>query len=122
LLANPRDFDVTLSIAATNLGRENAGLGYGRWKQWVKICGQNGLAPKGQAHFIHRAERYADSYPRLYLHFWIWAVIESAARFAPRIGTGLGPEAGDLTGAPGKNAGGVGAIFVWGIFAPPRLR
>ena len=59
VLANPPYFDRHASIAATNTGRETA-LGEATpLETWVKIAAKR-LAPKGQAHFIHRAERLPD--------------------------------------------------------------
>ena len=59
VLANPPYFDRHASVAATNSGRETA-LGEATpLETWVKIAAKR-LAPKGQAHFIHRAERLPD--------------------------------------------------------------
>ena len=59
VLANPPYFDRHASVAATNSGRETA-LGEATpLETWVKIAAKR-LAPKGQAHFIHRAQRLPD--------------------------------------------------------------
>lgn len=59
VLANPPYFDREASVAAKNLGRETALGEQTSLETWVKTASRR-LAPKGQAHFIHRAERLPD--------------------------------------------------------------
>jgi len=59
VLANPPYFDRAASIQARDAGRETA-LGEATpLRQWVRIAAKR-LKPKGQAHFIHRAERLPE--------------------------------------------------------------
>lgn len=59
VLANPPYFDRGASIASQDRARETA-LGESTpLATWVEIAAKR-LAPKGQAHFIHRAERLPD--------------------------------------------------------------
>ena len=59
VIANPPYFDRSASRAATNASRETA-LGETRpLTDWVTVAAKR-LAPKGHAHFIHRAERLPD--------------------------------------------------------------
>ena len=59
VLANPPYFDRDASVAAKNRGRETALGEQTPLETWVKMAARR-LAPKGQAHFIHRAERLPD--------------------------------------------------------------
>lgn len=59
VIANPPYFDRTASSPSPVEGRETA-MGEGaELATWVKVASKR-LAPKGYAHFIHRAERLAD--------------------------------------------------------------
>jgi tRNA1(Val) A37 N6-methylase TrmN6 len=59
VLANPPYFDRAASIASDHDARESAHGERTPLAQWVKIAGKR-LAPGGQAHFIHRAERLPE--------------------------------------------------------------
>ncbi len=59
VLANPPYYDRGASRAATNLGRERAHGESVPLADWVKVAAKR-LAPKGYAHFIHRAERLPE--------------------------------------------------------------
>jgi len=59
VLANPPWFDRAASVASDDPGREAAHGEITPLRDWVRIAGKR-LAPKGQAHFIHRAERLPD--------------------------------------------------------------
>ena len=59
VLANPPYYDRAASRAATDAGRETALGETAPLADWVKIAAKR-LAPKGYAHFIHRAERLVD--------------------------------------------------------------
>ncbi len=59
VLANPPYFDRDASIASENSARESALGEQTSLQVWVDIAAKR-LAPKGQAHFIHRAERLPD--------------------------------------------------------------
>jgi tRNA1(Val) A37 N6-methylase TrmN6 len=59
VLVNPPYFDRSAGLRATDPTRE-AALGEGvPLEEWVRIAGKR-LAPRGQAHFIHRADRLPD--------------------------------------------------------------
>jgi tRNA1(Val) A37 N6-methylase TrmN6 len=59
VLANPPYFDRAASIASQDSARETALGEQTPLAKWVEIAAKR-LAPKGQAHFIHRAERLPD--------------------------------------------------------------
>lgn len=59
VLANPPYFDRDASIASRDSARETALGEQTPLAKWVEIAAKR-LAPKGQAHFIHRAERLPD--------------------------------------------------------------
>lgn len=59
VLANPPYFDRGASIASHDSARETAMGEQTPLAKWVEIAAKR-LAPKGQAHFIHRAERLPD--------------------------------------------------------------
>ena len=59
VLANPPYFDRDASIASKDSAREAALGERTPLEKWVEIAAKR-LAPKGQAHFIHRAERLPD--------------------------------------------------------------
>jgi tRNA1(Val) A37 N6-methylase TrmN6 len=59
VLANPPYFDRAASVASDDPARETAHGEDTPLAIWVKIAAKR-LAPKGQAHFIHRAERLPD--------------------------------------------------------------
>lgn len=59
VLANPPYFRRAASVAATNTGREAALAEETPLVEWVRQAAKR-LAPKGQLHFIHRAERLPD--------------------------------------------------------------
>ena len=59
VLANPPYFDRTAGFAARDSGREAAMGEATPLRDWVKIAARR-LAPKGYAHFIHRAERLPE--------------------------------------------------------------
>ncbi|SFS64397.1 tRNA1(Val) A37 N6-methylase TrmN6 [Sulfitobacter marinus] len=59
VLANPPYFDRAASIASEDSTRETAMGEQTPLAKWVEIAAKR-LAPKGQAHFIHRAERLPD--------------------------------------------------------------
>lgn len=59
VLANPPYYDRVASRAATDVGRETALGETAPLADWIKIAAKR-LAPKGYAHFIHRAERLSD--------------------------------------------------------------
>ncbi|AXI45329.1 methyltransferase [Sulfitobacter sp. SK012] len=64
VLANPPYYDRAASVAARNPAREGA-LGEDTpLAEWVQIAAKR-LAPKGYAHFIHRAERLPDIFAAL---------------------------------------------------------
>ena len=59
VLANPPYFDRAASVQSRDPGRETA-LGEATpLRQWVRTAARR-LKPKGQAHFIHRAERLPE--------------------------------------------------------------
>lgn len=55
VLANPPYFDRSASIASADPAREAAHGAQTPLEDWVKVASKR-LAPKGQAHFIHRTE------------------------------------------------------------------
>lgn len=59
VLANPPYYDRVASRAATDAGRETALGETAPLADWIKIAAKR-LAPKGYAHFVHRAERLSD--------------------------------------------------------------
>ncbi len=59
VLANPPYFDREASIASSDTAREIAHGEHTPLATWVEIAAKR-LAPKGQLHFIHRAERLPD--------------------------------------------------------------
>jgi tRNA1(Val) A37 N6-methylase TrmN6 len=59
VLANPPYFDRAASVASDDPARESAHGEDTPLAQWVKVAAKR-LAPKGQAHFIHRIERLPD--------------------------------------------------------------
>lgn len=59
VLANPPYFDRRAGRAATDTGREAALGEMTPLSDWVKVAAKR-LAPKGYAHFIHRAERLPE--------------------------------------------------------------
>lgn len=59
VLANPPYFDRAASVASDDPARESAHGEDTPLAQWVKTAAKR-LAPKGQAHFIHRVERLPD--------------------------------------------------------------
>ena len=59
VIANPPYFDRTASVASDDPVRESAHGEDTPLSQWVKTAAKR-LAPKGQAHFIHRVERLPD--------------------------------------------------------------
>lgn len=59
VLANPPYFDRSASRACTDAGREAALGETTPLTDWVKVAAKR-LAPKGFAHFIHRAERLPE--------------------------------------------------------------
>ncbi|KAJ02207.1 tRNA1(Val) (adenine(37)-N6)-methyltransferase [Sulfitobacter mediterraneus] len=59
VLANPPYFDRAASVASDDPARESAHGEDTPLAQWVKTASKR-LAPKGQAHFIHRVERLPD--------------------------------------------------------------
>ncbi len=59
VLANPPFHDRTASIQSTDPVREAAHGEHTPLTKWVRIAGKR-LTPKGQMHFIHRAERLPD--------------------------------------------------------------
>lgn len=59
VLANPPYFDREASIASKNRLRETSLGEQTPLRTWVEIAAKR-LAPKGQAHFIHRVERLPD--------------------------------------------------------------
>ena len=59
VLANPPYFDRGASVASLDNTRETALGEQTPLAKWVEIAAKR-LAPKGQAHFIHRAERLPD--------------------------------------------------------------
>ena len=59
VLANPPYFDRDASIASQHIAREVALGERTPLEKWVQIAAKR-LAPKGQAHFIHRAERLPE--------------------------------------------------------------
>jgi tRNA1(Val) A37 N6-methylase TrmN6 len=59
VLANPPYFDRNASISSADPAREKAHGEHTPLRDWVRTAAKR-LAPKGQAHFIHRAERLPD--------------------------------------------------------------
>lgn len=59
VLANPPYFNRSASITSADPARESAHGEHTPLRDWVRIAAKR-LAPKGQAHFIHRAERLPD--------------------------------------------------------------
>lgn len=59
VLANPPYFDRAASVQSEDPAREVAHGEATPLSRWVKVAAKR-LAPKGQAHFIHRAERLPD--------------------------------------------------------------
>jgi tRNA1(Val) A37 N6-methylase TrmN6 len=59
VLANPPYFDRATSVSSGDPARETAHGEHTPLHKWVKIAAKR-LAPKGQAYFIHRAERLPD--------------------------------------------------------------
>ncbi|MFD2740206.1 tRNA1(Val) (adenine(37)-N6)-methyltransferase [Sulfitobacter aestuarii] len=59
VLANPPYFDRGASISSQHRARESAHGEQTPLAEWVRVAGKR-LAPKGQMHFIHRAERLPD--------------------------------------------------------------
>lgn len=59
VLANPPYFDRAASIRSADPAREAAHGEATPLAKWVRVAGKR-LAPKGQAHFIHRVERLPD--------------------------------------------------------------
>lgn len=59
VLANPPYYDRTASVSSKDTAREAAHGEHTPLAKWVSVAGKR-LAPKGQATFIHRAERLPD--------------------------------------------------------------
>lgn len=59
VLANPPYYDRAASRAASDVGREAALGETTPLRDWIKVAAKR-LAPKGRAHFIHRAERLPE--------------------------------------------------------------
>lgn len=59
VLANPPYYNRAASVRSEDLARESAHGEAIPLATWVKVAAKR-LAPKGQAHFIHRAERLPD--------------------------------------------------------------
>jgi tRNA1(Val) A37 N6-methylase TrmN6 len=59
VLANPPYYDRTASVRSDDPARETAHGEDTPLAKWVKVAAKR-LAPKGQVHFIHRAERLPD--------------------------------------------------------------
>lgn len=67
VFANPPYYDRAHSVPAQDIGRETGLGGDTPLKKWVAVASKR-LAPKGQAHFVQRADRLADLLSAVHAH------------------------------------------------------
>lgn len=67
VFANPPYYDRAHSVPAHDAGRETGLGGDTPLKKWVEVASKR-LAPKGQAHFVQRADRLAELLSAVYAH------------------------------------------------------
>jgi tRNA1(Val) A37 N6-methylase TrmN6 len=67
VFANPPYYDRAHSVPARDVGRETGLGGDTPLSKWVAVASKR-LAPKGQAHFVQRADRLAELLSAVYAH------------------------------------------------------
>lgn len=67
VFANPPYYNRAHSVPAQNIGRETGLGGDTPLSKWVGVASKR-LAPKGQAHFVQRADRLAELLSAVYAH------------------------------------------------------